>query len=1044
MALKLLLINTAMFWRAVFILCLSTICARALGDGHRLGDDSKVFVTDEQLQEIERLLPKTRKPQVFYHWGFRQETDDDGSPKLGRVVRWLEQGYVDQAEIDALTKPSGDRQSFGGGVYVDASPTLNSHFGDACAAVLIPEGTLIYDEHAVESVLHRPLSQQERNELGRLIPFIRNTQGSAYVFNHASLSQMVEPGIFYGAPPKGWTERNALEQWKAIRALESLHPKHGYLESLWHLTSYLDGISFARAATVNRDAPWSTFEPQNFEAYRSYRNQFYGALAAGSHLGISDSPQTFGKGLPQVVQKDGESSSDYQKRAKEAEVKWEKERTQWAESQIVKLIEIRQAISGDPRADFRNGGVRGGGDDRGKTFRVGIATLSQLRSNPYLRVEAWPNQLDGDYRATYYYPDLKDARRLGLSENFIAKAEAAKDPTTQEDLQKEMMHQLLLRLFKKYYGKPVTSEFLNELVSIHPFDDFNGRTSRLYFEQANLDSGREPPRHFISDFDLLVRPEMYRKYTDASNKAFDTLNELWIREGEAHAADGIRPPYLRGRTVLNAVTPALRAMGVQGSPEWTGEQLELIRTRSWYPLFKKWIGPHWELNDPDTLLDSVAHLDASTDPSIVRAVHDRLTEFLSSKSTQWDYQAFVNRLFDDIVPRLAPEIRNQIYDRLLRLIPGMVPPDDLFTVTHPLVYHPRPQPEDLRYRMILSKAFVQPDAANFLRRLVHRYPDVLFRTNLLKDYLKSEVVPATDKSEVMKTVAHRLQVADVGVAGKLFDHLTGLADIQEPKLLTELWKWFGKLKQRRDPLATVSYLDYQRTTFGNLLRLLSHLKLSEQERESLEQVLEKALISDRLLPEGIRLVEEVSHNLGGVALPRLQHWLDTPSEATRQAALNLLAEFSADLPEPLRHTAFDVAKAGAAQIESASLREGAEHYLSTRPDLPSDYVESRLRAVSLERAVPVIQMALQQAKLSPAASRRLYQLLTKWLKRSPHSLSTELLHQSLARDDVPQDFVGMVFRLRGIGNQEASCEWRLTRYAQRVIHQIKQSFRRAG
>ena len=69
--------------------------------------------------------------------------------------------------------------------------------------------------------------------------------------------------------------------------------------------------------------------------------------------------------------------------------------------------------------------------------------------------------------------------------------------------------ELLNDLFSRNAGQKVTLQFLLDLVSIHPFPDYNGRLSRLYYEMASLVVFGMAPKYYISDFDLLVGVEKY-------------------------------------------------------------------------------------------------------------------------------------------------------------------------------------------------------------------------------------------------------------------------------------------------------------------------------------------------------------------------------------------------------------------------------------------------------------------------------------------------------------------------------------------------------
>lgn len=81
-----------------------------------------------------------------------------------------------------------------------------------------------------------------------------------------------------------------------------------------------------------------------------------------------------------------------------------------------------------------------------------------------------------------------------------------------------MMRDLLLDLFRKLYQQPVSGNSLMvtlKYVSIHPYNDYNGRTCRFLDWLATIGSSNVE-KTFISDLDLVTPSSLYKKFVDVS------------------------------------------------------------------------------------------------------------------------------------------------------------------------------------------------------------------------------------------------------------------------------------------------------------------------------------------------------------------------------------------------------------------------------------------------------------------------------------------------------------------------------------------------
>jgi len=90
-----------------------------------------------------------------------------------------------------------------------------------------------------------------------------------------------------------------------------------------------------------------------------------------------------------------------------------------------------------------------------------------------------------------------------------------------------MVKLLELNIFSKAMGRytfALQVPLEVALVSVHPYSDFNGRSTRFFALLTSLDNNDKPPISFISDFDLLINPRLYIRLCAYSSNYY---RQLW-------------------------------------------------------------------------------------------------------------------------------------------------------------------------------------------------------------------------------------------------------------------------------------------------------------------------------------------------------------------------------------------------------------------------------------------------------------------------------------------------------------------------------------
>lgn len=396
----------------------------------------------------------------------------------------------------------------GNGYYLAQGLSSSSGYGPCCSYVTVPDGTLVYNA-SLAATLIGIRNDQQKAYLGRIVPFLHyyGGIGGDWTVTHSyQLLQNISSGpraspqdsqhadlniramtaedwwsFFYGTlGNQQWV--SSLSGSRANIFRDSL----GYLQSLFTLIGYQDPISLMRSIIVNPSNPWGEFEPENFEAYKKALWTTCNKIVKGwpaTTMGISD-PTASRLGVGAV--------------------------DAWANSMANTIIPgIYQTMSSGAVQSIRDNEVRAGGDQQGKTFLATGAQVEAMQNNPFLYVEASPVPGAIDmYYTNYYYPDATDATRFMKLVNrtkFIPPAVVSqlKSGCCKGNNTQLLLRTLLTEVMRPLYGYPYFVPAAVALVSIHPYNDFNGRSTRFFSYIASLEARWDPVVSFLPDFDLV-------------------------------------------------------------------------------------------------------------------------------------------------------------------------------------------------------------------------------------------------------------------------------------------------------------------------------------------------------------------------------------------------------------------------------------------------------------------------------------------------------------------------------------------------------------
>jgi len=605
-------------------------------------------ISDEEISKIRDALPKLEEDKIFYHWT---------QPNTG--IRWIGQGKLDAGELDFLNRPTGDRQVYGPGLYLAESPTSSSNFGDMPTVFKIKKGTPIYDDGIVTQILGRRLNSIEKSALGTYIPFVRHATDDWYLTNHVeNVQEIVYAGVY-----DVHFKINQLKKtadffpilWDGVRQ-RSLGL---YAESFIQLSYYQDGVAFVANVMEDSSNPWRFFEPDNFEKHR----QAFSEIIANSQ---SDHFKDMGL---QSKGNFGHANLD----AKE-----------WAKTQIEEVLpNINKKVSGNSNAAIRLEGIRAGGPEAGGQFIATNTQLGNMLANPYIEVE-YVRRDANSFFVNYFYPDAFHYKKLKgkISDALYTKLSKADhnqliaNTALRQKYNRQIIEELLEDLFQKYHGTNVnilenkeTVQFMQDMISIHPFADFNGRTVRLYFQAANLQAGNPAIFYFINDFDLTTSSELYRVMLKQSSELhqkfrIDMLEEYLMARSTGKNMD---PLKLEGFKNLDQ---SFSIFGIDKDYNFSAHDRELLNRRNFVSLLDENVGTNWQYLDLEGLPKAVAFLPASDGKDLLKIFEKELPElmenpyFASSLDNFIQSGHFISKFNDDQAKRLIP-----FYRTLLNEIP---------------------------------------------------------------------------------------------------------------------------------------------------------------------------------------------------------------------------------------------------------------------------------------------------------------------------------------------------------------------------------------
>lgn len=501
---------------------------------------SNLTITQAQIDELYKQLPRTTEDRTFYHWTSKST-----------ALRWISQKHISEGEISFLNTPSTDNQAFGPGFYIAERSTSSKRFGEVPVSLIIKKNSVLFDQKVVTKFLGRELTNDEASKLGNRIPFIRNVTDDWFVLNSSQHTK----DIFYGAysAPDVRVYVDEAESWSPFKFSENFSEliNRGdqdalYLKRILVASDYMDGLSFARAMKINPGAPWTEFEPEGFSQYERALDDISKNLKEIQEI-------RFDGGTKKVI-------LDVHNR-------------------------IIESSHSDLMEAYRVEGIRAGGDEKGKTFLATEEHLKNLQSNPYLEVQFIPDG-NGRYYVNYFYPDAFHFKKL---KNVISPdlfEELSK--TNVDDLMKnhERRHSLNKRIISELVDDFITKmndgvASWKDLISIHPFNDKNGRTVRMLQKifVSNLS-------HIaLSDIDLLIPFDEQILYWQSSTSAHQNLQIKFLEEFLKAKTERRTPNYLKTGALdsyVNEVFPTPVKIDLNSQND-----LEQIRNRQWTSLIEE-------------------------------------------------------------------------------------------------------------------------------------------------------------------------------------------------------------------------------------------------------------------------------------------------------------------------------------------------------------------------------------------------------------------------------------------------------------------------
>jgi len=248
----------------------------------------------------------------------------------------------------------------------------------------------------------------------------------------------------------------------------------------------------------------------------------------------------------------------------------------------------------------------------GNTFTAPKEEVWAMQKNPYLTVEAKPSTVSpGDFEVAYYYPDVFHydgvAKAGYISPSLIQElmkynSTMKMNKALRERMNAKLIQELLDNFFGRWYGQSVSSisnlsTFMVEFVSIHPYADYNGRTTRMYAHLAAYETnggnfGASLPHEYISDMDTLSPPRSYGSFTEISSQYIFALMRDMLIELITSVSLKRTPSYYNLPAWLE-LTRSMQMYGLQNPVKFDSTDDKYIETRQFTKLFNKIIGPNW-------------------------------------------------------------------------------------------------------------------------------------------------------------------------------------------------------------------------------------------------------------------------------------------------------------------------------------------------------------------------------------------------------------------------------------------------------------------
>lgn len=684
-------------------------------------------VTPEQLRQLQIRLPKTQKDRFFFHW-----------TNKATGMRWVKQGNINSGEVNFYNIATGDRQVHGPGIYLAESPTSSKGFGEIPVTFKVDKGTPLYDEKIITEILGQPITKTQASKLGEHIPLLRQATDDWYVINHAQHTKEIGYGRKLSPEAKvyvrrsdQWTQFNFKADFKEL--VDQGHADAKYLKNILDASEYMDGISFARAMKVSPSAPWNEFEPHNFENYQRALGEFsdkFEKYTSGS------------MGTPEQI-----------------------------------LLDVHNTFTNDKHVtnikdSFRIEGIRGGGDEAHKSFLATAEQLKVLKENPYLEVVS---EAQGKNHLVYYfYPDALHYKKLKdrISPALYAKLEAqnAADLMNNHALRNSLNKELISELVTDFLARLRSGKAsFKDLISIHPFENMNGRTVRMFQEIFANGSN-----HFIlGDIDLLLPLEQQKLYWQRSAEAHNKLQVDLIDEFLMARTENRMPDYLKTDALKDYVNNAFPTkMNIDLNNPQT---LEDIRLRRWVPIIENGRNEGLKdiaklFNNPATKSQAVNEITNIARPHNIQLFDKdqlktvlKLSEnVLSDKTLTVTEKVPTLKTYETILGRLDPEdaknakpvskIKSDLLENVKTKLRDSKAITDFDQISPLTTYMKQIEPDPiLHYNHLLST--LSPNNSTDARTLIHKELYDAQRTLEYSDTFE-KMGPADQKRLLMSIKAH--------------------------------------------------------------------------------------------------------------------------------------------------------------------------------------------------------------------------------------------------------------------------------------------------